>query len=69
MLCDVYKRIGMNDFDTVRSHLESYAERQKGYKKNKYTISRREARLVRDRWGNYLRRWQYDLPENVTLID
>ncbi len=65
----VYEKLDMEDFESVRPHLEAYAESQKKYRKNTYSISRREEQLVRNRWSEYLRRWNYELPENVALID
>ena len=69
ILENIYKKMDMEDFEEVRPHLEAYAKKQKGYKKNKYSISRREAQLVKERWGKFLRRWNYELPDNVELVD
>ncbi|MEJ2003714.1 MAG: sulfotransferase [Cyclobacteriaceae bacterium] len=66
---EFYKNSGMEDFDAIRHHLEAYARDQRSHKKNKYSISRREVRLIQERWTKYLRRWNYELPDTIEISD
>jgi len=65
----IYEKLNMTTFESDRPFFESYLAGQKGYKKNKYSISRREYDLVTKRWHIYLKRWNYDLPQNMEIVD
>ena len=60
-LKSIYHQMGMSTFEQDRPSFESYLGSQKGYRKNKYSISRREYDLVTSRWQVYLKRWNYGL--------
>jgi hypothetical protein len=68
-LKNIYTQSGMTTFEQDRPEFESYLAGQKGYRKNKYSISRREYNLVTNRWQIYLKRWNYDLPPNMEIVD
>jgi hypothetical protein len=65
----IYEKLSMTTFESDRPFFESYLASQKGYRKNKYSISRREYNLVTQRWHIYLKRWNYDLPPNMEILD
>jgi hypothetical protein len=66
---DIYDTVDIADFNTALPYFQSYISAQKSYRKNKYSISRREANLVKEYWGSYLERWKYDIPENMEVVD
>ena len=66
---DIYNRLDVADYEEAESHFQAYISAQKSYRKNKYSISRREADLVKEYWGAYLERWNYDIPENMDVVD
>ncbi len=65
----IYDTLGIPDFDKVKPDFIKYISRKKGYRKNEYSISRREVQLVRQAWGKYLERWNYELPDNMRVVD
>lgn len=66
---DMFEKLDIEGFDSSKNYFEDYINSKKTYRKNKYSISRREYNLVRDRWSSYLERWNYDLPDNLEIID
>lgn len=44
--------------DRVRAHLAGLAD----YRKNRFTLSAEDRRRVEERWGEYIRRWNYEPP-------
>ena len=68
-MADLYEKLGIKGYDLSAPHFSRYISSQKSYRKNKYSISRREANLVKKYWGSYLERWKYDIPENMNVVD
>lgn len=68
-ISEIYSSLHIEGFEKAKPYFDAYIGKQKSYRKNKYSISRREADLVRERWGTYLERWNYDIPENMEVVD
>ncbi len=67
-LRNLYDKLGLKDFHLQEKRFSDYVSGQKGYKKNRYKISKREYENVSARWGKYLTQWKYTLPEDIEVI-
>lgn len=63
----IYEALQIDDFDADRPYFEAYINEQKSYRKNIYSITAREVELVRQHWGKYLDKWNYDIPDNMKI--
>ena len=66
-LKEIYDFFGFEDFEKQQSNFERYLSSLKGYKKNKYTISKSELEKIEEKWGFTLKKWNYCLPENLEV--
>jgi hypothetical protein len=61
---NIYKELGLAEFDQVRPNLESYVAAQADYKTNKYNkLDPQWSGEIRRRWSSYFERYGYPLDE------
>ena len=65
----IYQSLNINDFEKAFANFNSYVEKHKHYKKNKYEIDRKELEQVLKRWDFAMKNWNYNIPENINIID
>lgn len=63
LLESVYQHLGLGDFELVRSKLESTFEKKKDYRKNKHTLPPALVHAINERWGNYFKRYDYEVSD------
>lgn len=49
--------------------VQRYAEGRKGYRSNRYQLTRSQVDRIRREWGFALQEWGYDLPETIEILD
>lgn len=57
----VYDRLGLGDFERVRSAVAAYFAEKADYKTNRFAISAETRAEITRRWGAYLRRYGYEV--------
>lgn len=57
----IYEHLELGGFDDVLPAIARYAERQKGYRTNRYEISEETRAEIARRWGFYAERYGYSL--------
>ncbi len=63
----IYNYFDFDDFENQRVNFEKYLSSLKGYRKNKYTISRAELDKIEDEWDFAFDKWNYELPQNMEV--
>ncbi len=66
-LKEIYTYFGFENFEVQKPHFENYLNSLKGYKKNKYTISKAELAIIEEKWGFAFEKWNYGLPQNMEV--
>jgi len=56
----LYEKLNLGGYELVRPRIEEYLERNKGYETNKYELSPELRAEIRQRWGDYIRKWGYE---------
>jgi len=65
----LYMQLGIPDFQETRPKFEKYIQNMAGYRKNKYqVIEEKTIRKIFDRWGFAMDLWNYELPDNLTIV-
>ncbi len=67
-LNEIYTYSGFDDFEKQKSNFENYYKSLKGYQKNKYRISKAELARIEEKWGFALKKWNYNLPQNMEVF-
>lgn len=49
--------------------IRRYVEGRKGYRANRYQLTREQVDRIGREWGFALREWGYDLPETIEIVD
>jgi hypothetical protein len=65
----IYKHLNLPHFDKAKPYFKKYAESKKGYKKNAYKIERSLLNRILSEWDFAMEAWNYDLPENIEIVD
>ena len=66
----VYGELLGEEFDDiVKGPISAYLDDLKGYRKNTYQIERKYYERIQREWGFFLRDKQYELPDNIKVID
>ncbi len=65
---NIYNSLELGDFKAQEIQFRSYLSNQKAYKKNKYTITEREVKLIENHWHKFLNLWGYNLPKEIVVI-
>ena len=66
----IYHELTLVDFEKAKPHLEAYVEQMGSYQKNKYyTITRTELNRILERWDFAMKKWGYEVPENLKIVE
>lgn len=60
-ISQIYQRLDIKNFETVRQRLNRYVESIRDYRKNSYQLSSEEKALVAGRWGDNFIRYGYEV--------
>ena len=63
----IYERLSIGDFEEQKVNFEKYLKSQKGYKRNQYHISQREAEMIDKQWSGIFEKWNYSIPEEIVV--
>ncbi|WP_340112391.1 sulfotransferase family protein [Maribellus mangrovi] len=58
----IYDELLKEDFNMVEPHIKKYANVQKSYKKNRYSMDARTIEEIKNHWGKYIDAYNYSLP-------
>jgi omega-hydroxy-beta-dihydromenaquinone-9 sulfotransferase len=61
----IYEQFELGDFDEVAPKLNAYFEQKRDYRVNKHNLDPALRDEITRRWGNYIERYGYTLPEEV----
>ena len=64
---DIYKKLKIDDFDKSKVFFEEYFNKNKRYKKNRYSISKNEVKKIRKEWSFVFKRYKYSNPKNINI--
>ena len=67
LLEQIYENLKLQGVDQAKSSFLAYAESQKNYQKNKYSLTTDEIQQIANRWKMDIERWNYT-PENAVKI-
>jgi hypothetical protein len=56
----LYDQLGLDEFDNVRSKIESYLSRHADYRTNRYSLTPDQKQEVESRWGDVIHRYGYE---------
>jgi len=66
-LKNIYDNLLNEDFERVKSSFTNYFETIKGHKKNKYEIDAHIINKIKDEFGSYMKRYNYDIPKDIVI--
>ena len=64
----VYKHLDIGDFESVVPKIEKYFAHRKDYKANKNPIDESLAAMIKERWQQYIQRYDYDTRQTPSSI-
>jgi hypothetical protein len=64
----IYEKSNL-DFNPAINPIKTYLSRHKNYKKNKHCIGQKELDEVKEKWGFFMKEYDYDIPKSVELIN
>ena len=67
-LHELYEELAIPGFEEASLKFEQYLAGQKDYKKNTYYIKQIEVDTINKKWGKYIEKWGYELPENMKIV-
>ncbi len=65
----IYGKFSLSDFQDLKPVLEEYIDTLNGHKPDLYTLSQQELDRVVDHVGFAMKHWNYELPDNLTIVD
>jgi hypothetical protein len=65
----IYGKFNLSNFQDLEPVLEEYIDALNGHTRDSYTIGQKELNRVMDHVGFAMKHWNYDMPENLTIID
>jgi hypothetical protein len=65
----IYERFHLGDFTAVAPQFQAYLHTQKDHKMQGYKIKRKELDLVLEKLGFAMRKWNYDVPAELIIIE
>ncbi|MEO1992071.1 MAG: sulfotransferase, partial [Pirellulales bacterium] len=68
IMSHAYERLGIGNFEKVRERFEKQSQAMKTYKTNTYDLEPRLAREITNRWGTFIHRYGYQIPETVSSL-
>lgn len=63
----IYKDLEIDGFETALPHFEAYVDSQKFYRKNTYEITQEEINRIQQKWGMFIEKWEYEIPDNIKV--
>lgn len=57
---EIYQKLDLGDFETVRPHLQEYLQKQRDYKTNRHQLEPEIQQEIRRRWKEYFERYDYE---------
>ncbi len=67
-IANIYEHLGISDFDKMYDPLVKYVNAKKSFQKNKHQVKQATINQVIDRWGKYMDKGNYDIPEHLKLV-
>ena len=64
----IYEKFEYQYSQDLETTFKNYITSLGGYKKNKYKIQKEDLNMVLDNWGEYMKHFEYELPENLEII-
>ena len=65
----LYKEFGFSGFQDLKPALEDYIDTLQGHKSDSYTMEKKELDRVMDHVGFAMKHWNYEMPDNLTIVD
>lgn len=62
----IYSRLNLPDFEITANDLASQLGKEKEYQNFPYQFSAETFKQIEERWGKYIQRWNYKVPEIVS---
>ena len=63
----IYDILLKEDFNQVEPLLARYSNAQKDYKKNQYSTDRLTVEKIKERWGKYIKKYNYEFPSDIRI--
>ncbi len=64
---EMYQKLDLGNYADQEKVFLKYLSQNKGYKKNKYNITRRELNLINENWSTYIQKWNYSIPKEIVV--
>lgn len=58
-IADAYQTLDLGDFSPAEPAIRAYLQRERGHRRNRFTLTAEERRLIGKRWAPYFRRFGY----------
>ena len=58
----IFDRFKLPEREESLQRIRAYLDSLSGYRKNRFTLSEADRARVEERWGKYVRRWNYQPP-------
>jgi len=68
LLEHIYKTLNIAGFEEAKASFLAYADSQKKYQKNKYSLTAEQVKQITDRWKMDIERWNYTVEEAVKVV-
>ena len=65
----IYNNLLEEDFEQVKLHFTEYFDSLKGYKKNKYSVSKSSLDKILLEWKYFMDLYQYNIPDDIDIAD
>jgi hypothetical protein len=63
----IYTDLLREDFELKIGYFEEFLSEQKSYTKNKYAISASLVEKICMEWGDFMKQWNYDIPNDIVV--
>lgn len=64
----IYQKLNLKDWEGAKPAFEAYLTSQKSYKKNTHKITQVELDRILNEWGFTMKKWGYEVPENLEVV-
>ncbi len=65
----IYTTLKIDGFEEAKYLIQTFIQSNKNYEKNKYRITKKEMKLVLEKWSFAMKNWNYGIPENIEVVD
>ena len=66
-IAKIYDNLGLTGKEAALGAVRGYADKQRDYRKNIYSLTTDQVERIRQEWAFALRHWDYDLPPEITI--